>query len=64
MVKQKTKSMGTRSNKQLLIWHLTLHKWWNNSKLTPWTKTKIFDEHSKVVKVMKKRGIKHNSPLR
>ncbi len=56
--------MNTRSNKQLILGHALLHRWWNNSKSTNWTKPQIFKEHARLVKIMKRRGINHYSPLR
>ncbi len=64
MVKQKINPMNTRSNKQLLQGHRILHGWWNNSKRTFWTKSQIFKEHARLVKIMLERGLNHNSPLR
>jgi len=63
-MKRKINPMNTRSNKELLLGHSILHKWWNNPKSTFWTKTQIKKEHERLVKIMKKRGLNHNSPLR
>lgn len=56
--------MNTRSNKELLLGHALMHLWWNNPSRTNWTKTQIRKEHSRLVKIMLKRGFNHNSPLR
>jgi len=58
--------MNTRSNKALLFGHSILHSWAINkykSKPDGWSKTQIRNEHNRLVKIMKKRGIKHNSPI-
>ncbi len=56
--------MNTRSNKQLFQGHAILHAWWNNPKRTNWTRAQIRKEHSRLVKIILKRGFQHNSPLR
>lgn len=56
--------INTKSNMSLLAGHRLLHRWWNNPKMTNWSRTKIRDEHTRLVKIMLKRGIKHNSPLK
>ena len=56
--------MNTRSNKELLFGHSLLHYWAKNPKKTSWTKAQIRKEHERLVKIMKKRGIKHNTPLK
>ena len=60
----KINPMNTRSNKELIFGHALLHSWWKHPKRTSWTKKQIFAEHSRLVKIMKQRGIKHNSPLK
>lgn len=60
----KINPMNTRSNKELIFGHALLHAWWKNPKRTNWTKKQIFTEHNRLVKIMIKRGIKHNSPLK
>ncbi len=60
----KRNKMNTRSNKELLNGHAILHAWWNNPSRTNWTKSQIKAEHSRLVRIMKKRRIKHNSPLK
>lgn len=60
----KIKLMNTRTNKELLFGHALLHLWWRNPNKTKWTKTQIRKEHARLVKIMLKRGMNHNSPLR
>lgn len=55
--------MNTRSNKELLMGHSLLHSWWNNPERTNWTRAQIKKEHSRLVRIMLKRGMEHNSPL-
>ena len=58
--------MNTRSNKELLFGHSLLHSWAKGgykNKPKNWTKTQIRNEHARLVKIMKKRGIEHNSPI-
>ncbi len=66
MVKKvnKINPMNTRSNKELIFGHAILHRWWKHPKTTDWTKAQIRKEHARLVKIMLKRGFKHNSPLR
>jgi competence transcription factor ComK len=52
------------SNKELFSSHAILHAWWNNPERTNWTRTKIRKEHTRLVKIILKRGYKHNSPLK
>ena len=61
--KQKINKMNVKSNKQLLFGHSLLHKWWNNPQSTFWNRSQIKAEHTRLVKIMLKRGINHNSPL-
>lgn len=60
----KAKRLRTKSNGQLFLNHARLHYWWNNPKMTSWTKAQIRKEHTRLVKIILKRGYKHNSPLR
>lgn len=60
----KINPMNTRSNKELLFGHALLHRWWNTHSSTDWTKEQIRKEHTRLVKIMKKRGMNHNSPLK
>ena len=60
----KINPMNTRSNKELLNGHAILHAWWNNPKRTNWTRSQIKKEHSRLVKIILKRGFNHNSPLK
>jgi len=58
--------MNTRSNKALLFGHSILHGWARDNyknKPNDWSKTQIRKEHNRLVKIMKKRGMKHNSPI-
>lgn len=63
MAKKKINKMNTRSDKELLLGHAVLHRWWKNPKTTSWTRKQIRDEHTRLVKIMLKRGFNHNSPL-
>lgn len=61
--------MNTKSNGQLLLGHSILHSWakdnWKHlHERTSWTKTDVRQEHARLVRIMKKRGIKHNSTIR
>ena len=51
------------SNKELIISHALIHRSWNSPN-RKFTKAELRKAHSEVVKIMLKRGIKHNSPLR
>jgi len=62
--KQKINPMNTKTNRQLLLGHAILHAWAKDPSRTNWTKTMITQEHSRLVGIMKKRGIKHTSPLK
>ncbi len=57
-------AIGKFTDGKLRAGHAILHFWWNNPSKTDKTKKDIFKKHADVVKEMKKRGIKHNSPLR
>lgn len=61
--KQPINPMNTRSNKELLNGHAILHAWMRNGN-TDWTKTQIRQEHARLVRIMRKRGIKHNTPVK
>jgi len=56
--------MNTRSDKELLQGHALTHYWWNNPKRTNWTKSEVKKEHTRLVKIMLRRGMNHNSPLK
>lgn len=56
--------MNTKTKKQLLLGHAITHAWARHPGRTNWTKTQIQREHDRLVAIMKKRGIKHNSPLK
>ena len=60
----KINKMNTRSNSELIFGHALLHAWWKNPKRTSWTRGQIRLEHARLVRIMKRRGIKHNSPLK
>ena len=64
----KVNPMNTRSNKELLFGHSLTHKFWNDLKkgktVGNWTKPLVKKEHARLVGIMKKRGFKHNSPLK
>lgn len=58
--------MNIKTNKELLFGHSILHHWAKYNfrhKPKTWTKTEIRKEHTRLVKIMKKRKIKHNTPL-
>lgn len=59
--------MNTGTNRELIFGHSLLHKWrknnWRN-KPSNWTKEQIRMEHRRLVRIMKQRGFKHNSPIR
>ena len=56
--------MKTRTNKELLASHRWTHILWNKPNRIYLTKAQIRKEHARLVKIMLKRGFKHNSPLR
>ncbi len=56
--------MKVRSNKQLLFGHSLLHSWARDPTKTDWSKTDIIREHARLVRLMRKRGLKHDSPLK
>ena|GEM_PF-5054757 len=59
-----TRKMKTRSNRQLLLGHSILHRWARDPSATNWTKSQIKKEHARLVKIMKERGLQHNTPLK
>ena len=59
----KVNHMKTRSTKQLLLGHSILHAWARDPSRTNWCKSAIIKEHAKLVKLMKQRGLEHNTPL-
>ena len=61
---EKINPMNTRSNKELLMGHSILHSWWEHPKRTDWTRGQIRKEHARLVRIMLKRGMEHNSPLK
>jgi len=57
---------STRQN--LIAGHRYCHSLWNKMKDNPngdfkYTKAEVREEHSRLVKCLKKNGFKHNSPL-
>jgi len=59
--KKKINPMNTRSNKQLLYGHALTH---SKTIKKSWGKTRARREHARLVKKMKKRGMKHKTPFR
>jgi hypothetical protein len=57
------KIIKNASNKEIILSHALIHRSWN-SPGRKFTKAELRKAHSEVVKIMLKRGIKHNSPLR
>jgi hypothetical protein len=60
--------MNTKSNQELLNGHAILHSWASHDwkylhKRTSWTKAQVRAEHSRLVKIMLKRGMSHSSPI-
>jgi len=58
--------MNTRSNKELVFGHSILRSWAKKGyagKPSNWSEKDIGVEHSRLVGVMKKRGIHHKTPL-
>jgi len=52
-----------KTKKELIFEHAMLHYWYKNPSRTDLTKKQLRTEHDRIVKLMKKKGINHNSPL-
>jgi len=62
--------MNTRSNRELVYGHAILHHWAERDyaeKPPNWTKKQIRQEHDRLVKIARKRGLpmgkKHRTPI-
>lgn len=64
MKEKKINPINTQSKLELLNSHTFLHKCWNDSKKTSLTKSQIRKKHTRLAKIMLKRGFRHNTPLR
>jgi hypothetical protein len=54
------KKMDTSTNQKLVNGHRILHGWYDHPNRTSWTKDQVIREHTRVVRIMLKRGMKHN----
>lgn len=52
--------MDTSTNQKLLNGHRILHHWWRVPSATSWTKEQVVREHTRVVRIMFERGMKHH----
>lgn len=56
-------TLKTRTNKQLLLAHAITHTWRRNLRKFGFSCLQIRREHGRLVTLMRKRGINHNSPM-
>lgn len=59
----KLPTLKTRTNKQLLLAPAITHTWRKNLKKFKFTCIQVRKEHNRLVRKMKTRTIKHNSPM-
>lgn len=58
-----TPKLKTRTNKQLLLAHAITHTWSRNLRKFDLSCSQVKREHGRLVGLMRKRGINHNSPM-
>jgi hypothetical protein len=56
--------LKTRAKKQLLLAHAITHTWRRNLRKFDLTCLQATREHDRLVRMMRKRGINHNSPMK